>query len=174
MFPGTIGMLKISAFLCVIRPSMPFYVVGAIPLPLPTRSKPIMNVSLTKMTLAAARKHHARASIKAGEHVGIYGHGSLGGKVYQLEGGIRTRKARAERNARLLVEAMEAAGLSQVEKLTIQGDIWTDPGFSTVYLSGSTVVLIVHSSQDKVGLGDDRAAQLQQFLHARNTAPLTN
>lgn len=121
----------------------------------------------TIVTLAAARKHLARAYVKAEEPVGIYGVG-LVSWASKLECGIRTLKDRAVRHARLLVEAMVARELTRVEKLVIKGSEWNDdPGFSTVYLVGSEVLLVVHSSQDKIGLGRDRQAELDRFLAQR-------
>jgi hypothetical protein len=128
----------------------------------------------TTVTLAAARKNLARAYAKAEEHVGIYGKAWLGGKVYQLEGGIRTLKERAVTNARRLVEAMVARELTRVEKRVIKGNDWTDPGFSTVYLVGSEVLLVIHSSQDKIGLGADRQMELDRFLASRTETGIEN
>lgn len=121
----------------------------------------------TRVTLAAAKKQLAKARVKADEGVGIYGKACLGHRVSNLECGNRYRKERAVSRARQVVDAMEAAGVQEVERLVIQGDHWMDPGFSTVYVSGAQVLLVVHSSADKVGLGKIREAKLAAFLAER-------
>lgn len=124
----------------------------------------------TFVTLAAARKRLAQAYAKIDEAVSIRHPGSLGGKVHQLEGGIKTSKQRAVRTARALVEMMVAHELTRVERLVIEGDHMEDPGYSVVYLRDTEVLLIQHSSCDRVGLGLWRQEDLDRFLKARKEA----
>lgn len=130
---------------------------------------PLCRVKTTTITLAAARQRLTTALLKVDESVGIYGHASLGQRVYNLESGIRSNKERAVRLARQVVETMEARGLDRLDKLTIHGDAIEDPGFSTVYLSGGAVLLVQHSSSNRTGLGVYRKAQLDRFLGSCET-----
>lgn len=126
------------------------------------------------VTLKQARKRLAMAyaSQEAGVHVRT--RGSLGKKIYQLEAGAKTMKERAVWRARKLVETMVAHELDRLEYVVIQGDEFAeDGGWSTVYLAPRNrtdlpeVLFIIHSSADKVGLGDMRQRELDRFLAVR-------
>lgn len=120
----------------------------------------------TIVTIAAARKQLARAYDKSEESVDFYGSGQTAW-ASKLERGVQTLRRRAVRHARMLVEAMVAKELTRVEKLVIKGDRRMDPGSSTIYLHGTEVLLITHSSQDRVHLGALRQRDLDRFLASR-------
>lgn len=119
--------------------------------------------NLRTITLAAAEKKLAKARELRDVRVCIGAAGSLGQRVYQLEGGIQTRKHAAARNALRLVEAMKAAGLDRVQAVTLTCG---EEGFSTVYIARGAVLLIVHSSLDAVDLTFSRKLQLAEILKA--------
>jgi hypothetical protein len=118
----------------------------------------------TTVTLSAARKQLAQAYAKLDQHVSFRAPGSLGQKANYLRAGISTSKSRAVTNARRLVERMVELNVSRLTKLVLHSYSIEDSGFSSVYLRNGEVVLVIHSSMDRVELGEEREAQLARFL----------
>jgi hypothetical protein len=117
-----------------------------------------------KLTLAAARKQLKRTYELKDQRVSIRSPGSLGQRVYQLEGGIQLRKEMAYKHARDLVETMVAREVTSLTKIVLRENTWEDSGWSTVYLIGTEVVLIHHSSVDRTALGPFREAELKRQM----------
>lgn len=126
-----------------------------------------MEATKTTVTLAAARKRLAAAMEKGEEEVRVRPAGGLGHRVHNLESGLREKKAKAVRQARRLVEAMEQRGLDRVERLVLRGGDLDDSGYSVVYLAGATVICVQHSGMDRAGLGQDRQAMLDRYIRER-------
>ncbi len=123
--------------------------------------------TVTKLTLKQAQKVLARADAAQHETVRITSRGSLGRKVYALSAGIETRRWHARRSAALVVEAMQKLGVQSLDRVTVRSHELDDNGWSTVYLNGDEVVLVVHSQVDRHALGEARERELRWALQAR-------